>query len=516
MGPLSWAAPAPALPALAVRGLTRRYGAVTALDDVDLTVAPASLHALVGANGSGKSTLIRVVAGVEVGAPGGTVAVGGVEWPAEAVTPAVARAAGVRVVHQASTAFPTMSVAENVGIASTLPIGRLGRVDRRRLFAEVEAALDRLDLDVSPRAPMATLSPARQTLVAVARALADAGPDDGVATRLLVLDEPTAALPAAEVDVLLAGLAAAVGAGHAVLLVTHRLDEVRRAADAVTVLRDGRVVADLAGGAADEAGALVGRTLPATGPRTAAPTVVGSPPLLVVDDLAVGGLDGVSLTVGPGEVAGVAGLLGSGRSTLVEALFGARPWRRGTVRLADRPYAPDRPVRAVAAGVALVPENRERSVFAGQTVADNLGAAGLDRRPWWRRDRRAERRAALADLAAFGVVAAGPEAPMASLSGGNQQKVVLARWLRGSPRLLLLDEPTLGVDVGARAELHALIRAHVTADRGALVVSSDADELCRLADRVLVLRDGRVAHEVAATRTTPTQLDRLVHGEVAA
>jgi ribose transport system ATP-binding protein len=498
-------------PALSARGLTKRYGAVAALDDVTVEVAPGTLHALVGANGSGKSTLIRIVAGVEA-ADAGSITVGDRSVEADRTDPSFARAAGVRVVHQASTAFGPLSVAENLAVVDGPPTRRGGAVDWRRLNAEAAALLERLQVDVAPRARMGDLSPARQTLVTVCRAFAGADAD---ARQLLVLDEPTAALPAREVDTLLAGLRRLVDAGHAVVLVTHRLDEVARAADDATVLRDGRHVATFAVGEVEPGevarmvtGGVLAELGGATGPREGGD-------LLDVRGLAAGCLDGVDLSVGAGEVVAVAGLLGSGRSTLLETLFAARPWRAGTMTLDGDVYAPRSPAQAMAAGVALVPEQRVRSTFVGHSVADNLSIVDPGGRGRWWRDRRGERADAEQDLADLSIVAAGPDAAISSLSGGNQQKVVLARWLRRRPRLLLLDEPTLGVDVGARAAIHALVRRHVADGNGALVVSSDTTELCALANRILVLHRGRLTHQLTAAEASPDLVDRLVHEEAA-
>jgi ribose transport system ATP-binding protein len=508
--------------ALEVRDLSKRYGPVLALDDVSIEVAAGTVHALVGANGSGKSTLIKVLAGVERAEPGASAFVHGRPLAIHHPDPAAAAAVGVRVVHQGSTVFPELTVAENVALGGDLPTRSGGSIRWAEANRRAAAALARLGVQVSPRARVGELSAAVQTLVAVARALGDVVPDVE-SPRLVVLDEPTAALPAREVELLLGGLRRLADEGHAVLLVTHRLDEVASAADVATVLRDGRVVGTFAVGSvppAEVVAMITGTSAVADEPADHEPAArpPGSAPLLEVHDLVVDGLDGVSLEVQEGEVVGVAGLLGSGRSTLLEALFGARRRRRGQVLLDGTPLDLRSPSRAMRAGVALVPEQREQAVFIGQSLAENLSIADLPR--WQRRgrlDRAAERRAAAEDVAAFGIVASSPRAPMATLSGGNQQKVVLARWLRRSPRLLLLDEPTLGVDVGARAEIHGLVR-RAAAERGAgvLFVSSDVEELCALTDRVLVLHGGRVAHELHADQATPGALDQLVHQEVLA
>lgn len=538
--------------ALAVRGLTRHYGPVVALDGVDLDVDPGSIHALIGANGSGKSTLIRVVAGVERGAPGGTVAVRDHVAAADRTSSAWAHAAGVRVVHQSASTFPDLTVAENIGLGAGLPT-RPGRSIRWSQARSTAAdALARLGVAVDPASRLGDLGPAVQTLVAIARALADVDATGATTTtpRLVVLDEPTAALPEREVAALLGGLRRLVAAGHAVLLVTHRLDEVTRAADQATVLRDARRVASFPVGSRppDEVVALItggaGNNTEGAASRRSAERSSGPPasvaaseagslgrsgvesprasaPLLAVRGLRAGRLRDVSFSVGDGEIVGVAGLLGSGRSTLLEALFGVRRAAADHVILAGDVLALNAPGRAMAAGVALVPEQRERSVFATSPVAENLSIADLDRFRQGGRagrvDRRAERTAASGDLDRYSVVAGSAHAPMTTLSGGNQQKVVLARWLRRDPRLLLLDEPTLGVDVGARAELHTLIRRTVAAGgRAVLCVSSDVEELCALADRILVLHDGRLVDEVAGDDARPDRVNQLVHQGAAA
>ena len=547
-----------AAPALSVRGLSKRYGGVRALDGVDLSVAPGTLHALLGANGSGKSTLIRVVAGVERADAGGAVVVGSEAVAADRTSPAWSRAAGVRVVHQGASVFPDLTVAENIGVVAGLPTRPGGSIRWRAARAEAAAGLARLGVAVDPAARMGSLSPAVQTLVAVARALADVdGGGSAVASggpKLLILDEPTASLPAAEAATLLAGLRSLAGEGHAVVLVTHRLDEVTRAADEATVLRDGRTVAqvrvsgtvpaDLVAlvtgaaapaassatidpGAGDGGGATAGARAAALGEPSGASAgsgggarepEAGEAALLEVDGLAVGPLRGVSFTVAPGEVVGIAGLLGSGRSALLEALFGARPRRGGTVQLVGAALAPRSPAHAMTAGVALVPEQRERALFPARSLAENLSVADLGRfRRRGRIDRGGESRAAADDVERYGIRARSVAAPVRTLSGGNQQKAVVARWLRRDPTLLLLDEPTLGVDVGARAEIHALVRRFVAGGhRAVLCVSSDAEELCALADRVLVLHDGRLVGELHGADAHPDAIAHLAHGGVAA
>jgi ribose transport system ATP-binding protein len=519
-------APAARAPALSVRGVSQLYGSVHALRDVTFDVAPGTIHALVGANGSGKSTLIRIVAGVEPAASG-ELTINGQSFDATRGTVAEAALAGIRVVHQHSNGFPDLTVAENIAIGTGFTRGRLGAIRWRALHRQTEALTERYGLHVSPQTRLGDLAPAAQTLVAIARAFAGmdlhehAISTDGSAhrdaRRLIVLDEPTAALTAPEVELLLRGLRSVRAQGHAVVLVTHRLDEVVAAADYVTVLRDGRHVATRPAPEAshDDLVSMITGT-------SAAPTSAPAPAnplrdLVTISDLTVDGVSNASFQIRDGEILGLTGLLGSGRSTILEGLFGARRTRAGTVTFAGAPLNLCSPAAAMRAGAAFGPEQRERAVFPNQSLAENLSAAALPRR--WRGlriDQPRERNDAAVDTAAFGITAAGPDVAMNTLSGGNQQKAILARWMRRAPRLLLLDEPTLGVDVGARAEIHRMIREYVTTGRAALYVSSDVEELCVIADRILVLHDGSIAHELTGAAKNPDTVNQLVHQSTAA
>jgi ribose transport system ATP-binding protein len=337
------------------------------------------------------------------------------------------------------------------------------------------------------------------------------------ARRLIVLDEPTGALPAPEVELLLAGLRSVRAQGHAVVLVTHRLDEVAAAADVVTVLRDGCHVATRPAPEVSHDDLVTMITGASEAPASATGGRDTSRDLVTVTGLTVDGVHNASFRIGDGEIVGLAGLLGSGRSTMLEGLFGARRARSGTVTFAGAPLDLRSPAAAMRDGVAFVPEQRERAVFPNESLAANLSAAALPRR-WrgWRIDQPRERRDAAADTATFGITAAGPDVAMVTLSGGNQQKAILARWMRRSPRLLLLDEPTHGVDVGARAEIHRMIREYVTTGRAALYVSSDAEELCLIADRILVLHNGSIAHELTGAAKNPDTVNQLAHRSTAA
>lgn len=478
---------------LRVHALSKTFPGTRALDGVGLEVRRGAIHALIGGNGSGKSTLIKVLSGVESADPGGRVAIGEAEVAADRVTPAWSAAAGLRVVHQDLGLFGNLTVAENL-FAGRLPPRRAGRIDWGAMRRHAQEVLDRVGVGVRASARLDALRAADQTLVAVARAMDDhSGPEC-----LLLLDEPTARLPAREAEQLLSALTRLAGQGETIVFVSHRLDEVLSLCDAVTILRDGRVVATRGTVGLDEeqlAELMVGRAFQqgARPPRAGA-----DEPVLRVRGLTAGRLRDVDLEVRAGEVVGVSGLVGSGRTRLLQSIFGARPRDGGSVEVAGK-ILPDGDVRAaVRDGVALIPEDRAgEGIFLNLGIPENVSASGTERyssRGVLRHRR--ERRDAATAVSTFGIRTASVDAPLNSLSGGNQQKVVVARWLGMAPRVLLLDEPTQGVDVAARADIHAQIDAAVERGCAVVLVSSDVDEMERLADRVLTLSGGQLAAPV--------------------
>ena len=371
------------------------------------------------------------------------------------------------------------------------------------------ALLERFEIDARPDDAMDRLGPAAQMMVAIARALQDEDGEPGAA-RILVLDEPTAALPAAEAHLLLEALTRYARAGQTILYVTHRLDEVVQIADRATVLRDGKLVTTVQRGEFDHASLvrlIMGRTVAAL----AAPShdVPHGNPLLEARDLAGGPVAGASFSLYPGEIVGVAGLLGSGRSSLLRLLFGLLSPAGGELTIDGETVALGAPRAAMRRGIAYVPEDRPKdAAFADLDVTENMGMACTTR--YFKRGRmrhRQERRDAAGLMATYRIKAASPTARFASLSGGNQQKAILARWLRRDPRILLLDEPTQGVDVGARLEIWQLVRAAVEGGATALVVSSDFEELPAVCDRVLVMRAGRIVAELSGPDLDPSRLD---------
>ena len=482
--------------ALRVTGLSKAYAGTLALDGVDLDIRPGEVHALLGGNGSGKSTLIKCLAGVVTPEPGGELELGDQRVAAETWTPEKAYAAGLRFVHQQPAVFAELSIAENIAFGSTFPRNRVGKIAWKQLNDRTAALLAEYHVTAGPTTPLGALRAADRTRVAIIRAVQDREEAD---SGVLVLDEPTAALPASEVEQLLDSVRRYAAAGQTILYVSHRLDEVLSVADRVTVLRDGKKVATVEAKGLSEAALIeliVGRPLdrlfqdPVDG--------IDVDVVLAARGLSGGPLKDVSFDLHRGEVLGIAGLLGSGRSELLRMLFGAHPVTGGTITLGGREVAFGTPAAAMQAGMAYVPEERQAdAIFAGESVRHNMtaGAAG-DYYSGLRYSHERERRDSSAAIRRFLIRVGTDRQPVETLSGGNAQKVVLARWLRREPVVLLLDEPTQGVDISARSEIYALVRAATEAGTSVLFVASDPEELAHACDRVLVLRDGRIATEV--------------------
>jgi len=478
--------------AIAMRGLSKTYAGTLALDDLELELRRGEIHALLGGNGSGKSTTIKILAGVVPPDPGGVLTINGEDVSADDWSPGKAHAAGLRFVHQQVAVFPDLSVAENLAIGAGFPRGIGGRIDWGMLNTRTAELLGKYNVPAQPKAPLRTLRAADRSRVAIIRAMQDlVEGDEGV----LILDEPTAALPDREVEDLLESLRTYAENGQTILYVSHRLDEVLSVADRITVLRDGRKVATVEAKGLTESALIeliVGRPIDRAFPPAKAE--VTDDAALVVRGLTGGPLRGIDLTLRRGEVLGIAGLLGSGRSELLRMLFGAYPIDAGTVLLDGADYRPATPDAAMKAGVAYVPEDRGAdAVLVGCSVRHNLSAgqsSGYFHRLMWRH--RQEREDSARSISDFLIRVAGDQRPIETLSGGNQQKVVLARWLRQHPKVLLLDEPTQGVDVGARAEIYQLVRRATAAGTSVILVVSEPEELAHGSDRVAILRGGRI------------------------
>lgn len=486
--------------ALSVSSVSKTFPGTKALDEVSFRVEGGSIHALLGGNGSGKSTLIKTLAGAYRGDPGGSFSTGTGTVASDAITPDWARSAGIRFVHQELGLFDQLSVAENLVADGGYP-SRHGIVRRRELRRVAQAALDRIGADIDLNAAVGGLRPALKTFVAMARALRDQS-----ATSLLVLDEPTAPLPEGDVQMLLETMKSMASKGVAVLFTTHRLEEVLRVADTVTALRDGKHVETRSMSGIDEqelVRLIVGRPLDTVYPQASPQPHPES--VLRVTGLRGGAVKGVSFALGRGEILGIGGLVGSGRSTLLRILYGLHPLEDGVCEIGEQTYVPSTPQAAMAQGLGMLPEDRARDgVFSMLSLSENLSVASLKRyRMFGWLNKSAEKRDARADMEKLFVRAGGPGTPMYQLSGGNQQKVVLGRWLRRRSRILLLDEFTSGIDVSSRAQIYRVSRELVAGGASILLVSSDYEELAGVCDRILVMADGQIVAE-----GRPPEVDR--------
>jgi ribose transport system ATP-binding protein len=502
---------AAAAPVLGVEGLRKAFGGTQALDDVSFALERGRIHALLGGNGSGKSTTIKVLAGVYQ-ADEGRVTLGGQTHDVHSLSPALAKDAGLRFVHQQDSLFPTLTVAENLAFGHGFETGAGWRVRWRSQHRRAEGLLARLELDVAPTAIVGTLGLATQTMVTIARALQDI---DDATDAVLVLDEPTSSLPPHEADLLLEALLRYATAGQTIMYVSHRLDEIVHIADRATILRDGKVATtiDREEISHDRLVELImGRKAARMAHRAPPQTTRRDAPALEVRGLAGGAVRSVDLEVRPGEIVGVAGLLGSGRTTLLRLLFGAQAPAAGEIVVngVDRRFSS--PSEAMKAGVAYVPEDRLRdAAFAQLNVTENIGMAVAGR--YFRGGRlrhRRERKDATDLMAKYMVKAESPRARFSTMSGGNQQKVILARWLRREPAVLLLDEPTQGVDVGARLEIWDLIREGAARGAAVIAVCSDFDELARACDRAVILQRGVLVGGVQAADLDGSTLEHSV------
>ncbi|GAA0940454.1 sugar ABC transporter ATP-binding protein [Pseudonocardia zijingensis] len=474
-----------------MRGIVKQFPGVRALDGVDLDVAAGEVHCLLGQNGAGKSTLIKVLAGAHRPDAGEIV------WDGRRVSfaaPQAADAAGIATIYQELDLVPGLSVAENIVLGHEP--SRYGFSRLRAAEDTARALLRRLGHpEIPPRRELGRLSAAGQQVVSMARALArDA--------RLIVMDEPSAVLDPEEVQNLFRVIRELTADGVAVVYISHRLEEIREIGDRVTVLKDGRTVARNLPAretpTADVIRLMTGRTIEYVFPERTGD--VGEVVLEVEGLSRAGEFEDVSFTVRAGEVVGLAGLVGSGRSEILETVYGARPPTAGTVRVRGRRVRPGSVPAAVRAGMGLAPEERKsQGLLLAEPVFRNVSLPGMGRfaRAGFLGPQ-ADLDAAADVTAQLDVRPADPTRPVRTLSGGNQQKVVLARWLMQGCTVLLLDEPTRGVDVGARSEIYALIRRLAAEGAAIVLVSSEVPEVLGLADRVLVVREGRVVHEAPA------------------
>jgi ABC-type sugar transport system ATPase subunit len=489
---------------LALRDVSKLFASTRAIDRFDLDIRAGEVHALLGENGAGKSTVARVAAGV-LEPTSGTVLLDGHETALRSVR--AAESEGILLIPQELQLFDPLSVAENLFVGRPRPRFPWGAVNGRRMRAVARRTLAQLGLDIDVRVPVERLSLATRQLVAIARALV-------LEVRVLIMDEPTAALDDWEAERLLGIVRELRTSGVGIVYVSHRLGEVRQIADTVTVLRDGRMVASGPIGEFDDAALvrhMVGRTMEqlTRRPSHATETVV-----LRVSRLSRRrSFQDVSFDLHAGEVLGLAGLIGSGRSSLGRALFGQRPATSGTIEVAGRVRRLGSVAAAIAAGIGMVPEDRQsQGLFMPDDALTNTALVRLSDfvRGWLIADRKARAfaRRQLAPLSIRGDI----QAPVRELSGGNQQKVLLAKWLAASPSVLILDDPTRGVDVGVRAEIYRIVDHLAEQGTGVLLISSDMNELQILCDRILVMHSGRVVATFSGEDANDIDLGAAVLG----
>ena len=493
-----------AIPFLRLAGVGKRFGGVVALDGVDWDVLPGEVHCLVGENGCGKSTLIKTVAGVHPPSSGLVEIEGRLVLP---LTPAKARALGIQVIFQDLSLFPNLSVAENIAVETHLD-GPARPVSYRGMRRLAEATLARLDFTLDPRASVADLSVAERQIVAICRGLA-------AEARLIFMDEPTASLTRAEVDRLLAIVTRLKADDIAVVFVSHRLDEVVKIAERVTVMRDGRKVGTWPVAEVDQRRIAHLMTGLDFDPQVVARDLGDAPPLLAVEGL---GRDGeyadIDFTLRRGEVLGIVGLLGAGRTELALTLFGMTSPDRGTMRLEGQPLRLRSNRDALRAGIAYVSEDRlGLGVILKQAIADNVVLAVLKglRGPLGLIPERARRTLAEDWVGRLAIKVPAVDRAVGTLSGGNQQRVVLAKWLAARPKLLILDSPTVGVDIKNKTGIYDVVAELARDGVGVIVISDEVGEIFATCDRVLHMRAGRLVGDDVPGRVSEHELEERIY-----
>ena len=495
------------MPAVRFEGVSKRFPGARALDDVSFDVAAGSCHALCGENGAGKSTLGKILAGIHSPDAGRIVLFG---QPVAFSGPEQALAAGVGMVHQELAFCENLSVAENLCLGS-LPASR-GFVDRTEMRQRAERMLAAIDADIDVRARVGALTTGQQQMLQSASAV-------GTGARVIVFDEPTSSLSQHEADKLYELISRLRTRGVTSIYVSHRMEEIFRLCDTVTVLRDGTHVATQPASELSQPALvqmMIGRPLEDYFPSHVHARTGDE--LLRVDELASPGkFQNISFTLRAGEVLGFAGLVGAGRSEIAQALFGLDPDATGRVAIGGAPMPLKGPRHAMRAGLGLVPEDRKRQgLVLSMTALANTTLPILETLSRWTFIRRRAERALVGTyFDRLRVRAASPDVVTAGLSGGNQQKLVLAKWLAARCRVLMLDEPTRGVDVGAKAEIHALIDELASSGAGVILISSELPEVLNLCTRIIVLREGRIAGELPRATATQDALMRLMAGVAA-
>ncbi|WP_248323855.1 MULTISPECIES: sugar ABC transporter ATP-binding protein [unclassified Caballeronia] len=495
-------------PFLEMRGISRTFPGVKALDHVDLAIYRGEVLALAGENGAGKSTLMKVLTGVYAPDPGGVILVEGRE-----VTIANsnhARALGINIIYQELAVVENLTVGENIFLAKE-PLTRFGLIDRAGMHREAREVLQMIDMDVDPATRVSELSVGQRQMIEIAKALS-------AQSKVIVMDEPTASLSHHETSVLLGLVKRLRERGIAVVYISHRLEEVFELADRVTVLRDGRTVSTM------PIDRVTRETLVRQMVDRELSELYGEPqshatghPVLEVRDLSLrqsksadARIRDISFTLHRGEVLGIAGLVGSGRTEIMEMIFGMRP-STGSILMEGKPVAIRHPHDAIRAGIGFVTEDRKaQGLVLGMSVRENFSLTHLSRYSPFQFVQHARERSSCAEyVRMLGIKTPGVEQKVVNLSGGNQQKIVIAKWVARQPKVLIVDEPTRGIDIGAKAEVHALIARLASQGIGVIVISSDLLEVLAVSDRILTVREGRISGELRREEATQEKVMAL-------
>jgi ribose transport system ATP-binding protein len=493
--------------AVRVTGISKTFGGIHALDHVDLTIKHGEIHALLGENGAGKSTLLKILRGVET-PDSGTIEIDGRLLTEH--TPEASRLAGVAMIFQEMSLVPTLSVAQNIFL-NREPRNRFGLIDDRQSVKRASVLFDEFGVNIDPATAASELGAGQRQLTEIIKAVSQR-------TRILILDEPTSALSGAEVERLFEILRRLKADDVGIIYVSHRMDEIMRIADRASILRDGRRVvtaplSDLTLETIIEH--IIGRQSRGFSEVSFDEAALGAPLLELRSVSGVRKLQDIDLVVHRGEVVGVAGLLGSGRSSLARLLYGMQPLKSGEIRVNGKPINISNPQDAIAAGIALVPEDRLRQgVIAQHSVADNICLPILDRisRSSWISSEQASR-AVEEQVVGLRIKAVSSDTPVRTLSGGNQQKVVLAKWLATNPEILILDEPTAGIDIGSKAEIVGVIRGLAREGKAVLLISSEIAELLAASDRIIVMANGRILRNISRRNLRPEDSDLAASSE---
>lgn len=488
-------------PVLEMTGISKSFPGVRALDDVSLTILPGEVHGLMGENGAGKSTLMKILAGAQK-ADTGQIKLEG--KPIVVDTPLQAMNLGIGIIYQELMLVPHLSVAENIFLGRE-PRALPGWVDGRSMRRQAQALMDEMGMSIDVRAPVGGLALAQRQMVEIAKATSRQ-------SKVIAMDEPSATLTEHELERLLTLIASLKARGIGIVYISHRMEEVFRICDRVTIMRDGKTVGVSRIGEVsreDLVRTMVGRSLDETFP--AAPVLPGKPVLQVKGLSRPGVLHNISFTVHAGEVVALAGLVGAGRTEIARCLFGADPFSSGEFLLDGKPFTPRSPGHAIRAGIGFVTEDRkDQGLVLPMTIRENISLASMNkvsRAGFIVRSREAHQ--AQEGVRRLRVRTPSVEQKAGSLSGGNQQKVVIAKWLETPLKLLILDEPTRGIDVGAKREIYLIMHELLAQGAAILMISSELPEVLGMADRILVVREGRIAGELARAEATQEKVGRL-------